>query len=98
MWDAIIKIESYIGARSKDEFLKDDMAYDAVLRQLTVLGEAVSNISPAFRLAHSEIPWSKIVGFRNRLMHEYSNVENDIIWGVFVRDLPALKKFLQPLV
>lgn len=98
MWDAIEKIERYVGSRSFEEFTQDDMAYDAVMRQLTVLGEAAANVGDTLQSQHPEIPWHKIKGMRNRLMHEYSNVENDIVWDTCSHDLPILKQALEPLI
>ena len=98
MWDAIIKIEKYIGQKSFEEFVADDLVYDAVMRQLTILGEAANSVSKGIREQYPDVSWFEIVGLRNRLMHEYSNVEDDIVWGTFVNDLPVLKQQLEKML
>lgn len=91
---AIQKIEKYIKGLTFEKLVRDDKTYDAVMRQLTILGEAASQTSTAFKNAHPAIPWHKIIGLRNRLMHEYSNINNDIVWDTCTNDLPVLKASL----
>ena len=62
------------------------------------IGEAASRISADTRQAYPEIPWSQIVGMRNRLVHAYFDINLDILWQVVQDDLPALIAQLEPLV
>ena len=63
-----------------------------------VLGEAVRHVSPAFQSAHPEIPWHEILGMRNRIVHDYMNVDEDIIWEVVQQDLPPLVEVLKNII
>jgi len=72
-----------------------DMDADRVLnlaltRLLEIIGEAAARISPEFRQRHAEIPWPDIIGLRNRLIHDYRDVDFDILWRIIDRDLPML--------
>jgi len=62
----------------------------ALVRLLEIIGEAASRVPEEERSSHSGIPWSQIVGLRNRLIHGYDAVDNDILWQILVHDLPPL--------
>ena len=68
------------------------MRQDAVVRRLEVIGEATKLLSDEVRQSASEIPWRRVAGLRDRLIHAYDSVDLDIVWEVTVRDLPALKQ------
>lgn len=61
-----------------------------LVRLLEIVGEAASRISPDRRALHPEIPWTQIVGLRNRLIHGYDTVNFDILWSILTADLPPL--------
>jgi uncharacterized protein with HEPN domain len=70
----------------------------SVTRLLEIIGEAAARVSPTVRQRHSEIPWSQIVGLRNRLIHAYDEVDFDILWNILIDDLPPLIESLQNLL
>ncbi len=74
------------------------MAQLAILKAVEIVGEAASRIGVDTREAHPEIPWSEIVGMRNRLVHEYSNVNLARVWEAVGRDVPRLIRQLEGLV
>jgi uncharacterized protein with HEPN domain len=92
------KVSRYVRDLSWDDFQKDDRTQDAVLRNLQIVGEAARKISEEFRRDHSEIPWGDILGMRNRLVHEYSRINLEKIWGTALDDIPALIREIEPLV
>lgn len=92
--EAINKIEYYLGNLTHDQFIVDEKTTDAVIRQFMVLGEAVSRISDDFREKYSEIPWHLATGMRNRLVHDYLEVDVEVVWETATKDLPQLKKQL----
>lgn len=71
MLQAARKIVEYTRGADHVGFLKDTKDQDAVLRQLTILGEACKRVLPEFRTAHPQVPWRKIGGFRNVIVHDY---------------------------
>ena len=97
--EAIEKIEKYLrGVSDIRQFVSNDMLFDAVLREMEIIGEAASNIDVGFREAHSEIPWKKMISLRNILIHEYFGVNGQIVWDTCQDDLPQLKALLTPLL
>lgn len=89
---------SYSSDMNQDEILANNITYDAILRNLELIGEAATHIPIEVREAHQEIPWRAIIGTRNRLAHGYMSINNNIIWSV-IRDavpalLPALRRLL----
>lgn len=69
-----------------------------IFHHLQILGEAASQLSSEFRSQHPEIPWSKILGTRNILVHAYFQVDYDIVWGVTQTDLPDLKLKIEKIL
>jgi uncharacterized protein with HEPN domain len=83
---------------TENEFLSNSMAHDAVVRQLEIIGEAARNISDEFREKHSTLPWGKMTGIRNKIIHEYFNVNFAIVWDTVQDDLPLLKNSLKKIL
>jgi uncharacterized protein with HEPN domain len=80
--DAIEQIKTYLEGIPEDEFLQTRLVQDAVVRQLEIIGEATRNLSTEFRKKYSEVPWSQIIGLRNRIAHDYLNVDIQIVWEI----------------
>ncbi len=95
---AIKKIRKYSKGVTEDEFVKNGMLVDAVIRNLEIIGEASSRLSPSFRNENKEIEWRKIVGMRNRIIHSYDTVDHEIVWDVLKHDLPELEGKLKKLI
>lgn len=91
--EAIKQIEKKI-PEEKELFFDDEMIQVWVIHHLLIIGEAVRSISPDFRLAHSDIPWSDIIGMRNILVHHYFGIDKEAIWNVVKHDLPIIKERL----
>lgn len=66
------------------------LVYDATLRNLTLIGQAASDVPDNIREAHPEIPWRKIVGSRNHMMHRYFVIDEELMWEMVTVDVPAL--------
>jgi uncharacterized protein with HEPN domain len=67
-------------------------------RLLEIMGEAASRVSADFRSTHPSIPWAKVVGLRNRLIHAYDVIDYDVLWKILQEDLPALILALQGIL
>ena len=89
---AIEKIETYSKGVSFQEFQQRDLLQDGVIRQLEIIGEAVRNLSADFCIHYPEVPWSQIIGLRNRIAHAYFNIDLGIVWETVQEDLPPLKE------
>ncbi len=76
-------------------FDRDERLQDALIRVIQVLGEAARRVSSEYRDAHPEIPWSRIVGMRNKLVHDYFEVDSAEVWLVLREDLPELLPLLE---
>lgn len=96
--DAIQQFERYTKGMSENEFLSDSMTHDAVVRQIEIIGEAARNISDKFREQHPNLPWGKMIGIRNKIIHEYFNVNYAIVWDTIKDDLPFLKKTIKKIL
>jgi uncharacterized protein with HEPN domain len=72
--DAIASIEEYTKGMSENEFLSDSMVHDAVVRQIEIIGEAARNVADQFQNKYPKLPWAKMIGSRNKIIHEYFNV------------------------
>ena len=88
--DAIDRIENFT-EDGRDTFFESVMEQNAVLWEVSLIGEATRNVSQWLKDAHSEIEWSQIIGMRNRLVHEYFNVDLELVWDVVENDLPRFK-------
>ena len=92
IWESILAIEEYTQTLSEEEFYKTRQVQDAVIRRLEIIGEAVKNIDKDFRNKYPDIPWKKIAGLRDVVIHEYFGVKLERVWSVIKRDLPDLKQ------
>jgi uncharacterized protein with HEPN domain len=70
----------------------------ALTHAVQVIGEAAQRVSKPFRDAHPEVPWREIIGMRHRIVHDYLNVDEDIVWQVIQDDLPPLNKTLKKII
>ena len=95
---AIDQISQYITGLTKKQFIKDIKTQDAIVRQLEIIGEASRRLELNFKKTHPEIPWKKIIGMRNKISHEYWDVDLDIVWHVITKQLGPIKKLLEPVV
>jgi uncharacterized protein with HEPN domain len=97
MLEALRKIEQYIAGMDHSAFLQDEKTIDAVVRNLEVLGEAARQVPDDFAVSHPDVPWRKIAGLRNRIVHDYFGLDLEIIWQIIGNDLPPLKAKLEKL-
>lgn len=85
-------ISAYLEGIPETEFFNSISKQDAVLRRLSIIGEAVSCLPAEFKKSHTNIEWSKAAGMRNILIHEYFDVDNEIIWDTLTISLPVFRQ------
>jgi len=92
--ESIDKIEKYTKGISYDDFLSNYLIIDAVVRNIEIIGEASKNIPTEIQNSFKDVPWKKLKGIRNRIVHEYFQVDVSIIWFIVKNELSPLKEVL----
>ena len=91
MLQAIERIRRYTKGKNFDDFIADDMMYYAVVKNIEILGEASNMLTEEFRTQHPQTPWKQVNSMRNYIVHEYFQVDNNVVWDVVTNDLPLLE-------
>ena len=95
--DAIAQIEEYTEDVDRETFKSNRMLQDATVRQIEIVGEASRQLSDSFRAETNGIPRRAVIGMRNRIVHDYLNIDLDTVWEVVQGDLPTLKSRLSEI-
>ena len=92
MLDSAREALAFVAGRKQEDLIHDRVLTLALLKCIEIIGEAASKISPEMRAAHSDVPWSDIIGMRNRLIHEYFRVDVRKVWDTVLNlgSTPAL--------
>jgi uncharacterized protein with HEPN domain len=90
----IDKIIKYTSNVSYDDFMDDEQLIDAVLFRLIQMTENIKKLSIMFKEQHASVSWNDIVGFRNRIVHDYGKTDYTIVYEVVSNDIPNLKEVL----
>ena len=96
--ESIERIEEYTKDTLFGDFAKDLKTIDAVVRNLSIIGEAVKNIPDDMKTAYAEVAWHEIMGMRNKVVHEYFSVDEEILWKTIQVDLSLFKKQIQEIL
>jgi len=98
MWEMCRKALSIVEGLDKSEFLQNEIIQLALTRLIEMIGEAAAQVDTPFRFEYDQIPWNEIVGMRHRIVHDYLNVDEQIIWQVAKEDLPDLLIILDKII
>ncbi|MGL5083905.1 MAG: HepT-like ribonuclease domain-containing protein [Microcoleaceae cyanobacterium] len=96
--EAIKLILRYVEAVNFANLAANIEKQDAILRRITIIGEATKRLSKDFREQHPTIPWKEIAGMRDVITHDYDEVDLDEVWTVINENLPQLLNYIEPLV
>jgi uncharacterized protein with HEPN domain len=101
MLGAVSQIEEYVRGRTRNEFLSTKLLQDAIIRNIEILGEASRNLLeavPDIAARFPKIPFAPIYAMRNQLSHGYFAVDQEVVWKVIERDIPALRSELEQAI
>jgi uncharacterized protein with HEPN domain len=96
--ESISEIEKYTKDISEDEFVRSTQVQDAVIRRLEIIGEAAKNIPGEIKEKYDSIPWKKITGSRDVLIHDYFEVDIEAVWDTATKDIPKLKRNIKKIL
>jgi uncharacterized protein with HEPN domain len=92
MRDAILTIESYTQGYSYEEYQNDKKTQDAVIRNFEILGEAATHVPDDIRASTPDIPWTRVIGLRNTVIHHYFGIDHATVWFILQKQLPPLRE------
>lgn len=96
--ESIEWIEKGIEGISKNQFIQDVPSQDIVIRRLEIIGEAVKNLPGGFKKKYPNIPWKKISGLRDKLIHGYFGIDLELVWEIVKKDLPPFKEQIKKIL
>jgi uncharacterized protein with HEPN domain len=96
--EAMEAIERFTEGIDVETFCRDDMRSSAVIRKFEIIGEAAKHIPDPIKHQYPDIPWKAMAGFRDRLIHFYFGIKNDLLWETIQRELPRLKPRLKQIL
>ena len=95
---AIERIETYTTGLNFEDFSKNSLIVDAVVRNFEIIGEAAKKIPPEIKEQQGQIQWKEMAGMRDKLSHNYSGVDMEIVWRTAKKRLPDLKRTIKELL
>jgi uncharacterized protein with HEPN domain len=96
--ECITKIQAYTRGMNFDSFVADDKTIDAVVRNITIIGEAANHVPAQIAEAYPQIPWKVMRDLRNVVVHAYFGVKKQILWDTIQTNLPPLIPLLENLM
>jgi len=88
--EAVEKIKKYTLGFTYNQFIEDSKTLDAVIRNFEIIGKAANRLPEEFKEKHSSINWFRIIGFRNRIVHDYMGIDYEIVWTIIQKDIDKL--------
>ena len=94
----LIKLEKYIQNKTRSEFLKDEVIQNHIIRLLEIIGEASIKITKELKEKYPEVMWAKLRGMRNILVHDYGNIQLEVIWNTATTSVIPLKQQIWKII
>jgi len=98
MLDAAVEIQQYVQSSTREDLNHDRKLVHSLVRLLEIIGEAAGQVSEELRGNVPQIPWSILVGMRNRLIHAYFSINLNVVWSTSTEDIPSLITELKKLI
>jgi uncharacterized protein with HEPN domain len=96
---SILQLEEYTAGYNRDNFSKEKMRYDAILRNLQTMAESTQRLPENLKGQYPQVPWKDISGFRNVLVHDYlGDLDDDVVWSIIVNELNPIKKAMKEML
>lgn len=96
--EGIEDIQEFIKDKNYEMFINDKIVINAVIRKIEVIGEAAKNINNKIKENNPDIPWKKLAQMRDKVIHGYFGVDNNVIWETIINDMPPILKPLKVLL
>ena len=96
--NSVNDIEDFVEGMAFEQFEKDRKTLNAVVRSIEIIGEAAKNVPASVREKYGELPWKKMIGMRNKVIHGYFGVNVKTLWNTVKDDLPPLKQLVQRML
>lgn len=96
--EAVGNVTEFVGSMTSDEFRTDKKTLHAVVRNLEIIGEAVKGIPSSIRDRYPHVPWQRIAGLRDILIHQYFGIDVDIVWNIVGSKLPELRWHVEAIL
>ena len=96
--DAIHRIEEYIEGVEYEDFMNNNLIQAGVMREIEITGEATKGLMQGFKEKYPDIPWKKMSGMRDKLIHDYFGVDLDAVWDTVEKDIPLLKDKIKDII
>lgn len=96
--DSIDKIERFTKGFDFEEFAEDEKTVYAVIRALEIIGEATKNLPESLKKDYPEVPWKKMTGTRDKVIHGYFGIDTEVVWSTIKEDIPSVRALIEKIL